>query len=335
MKQLRILTGAHAGAQIRLIPGEYRIGREDGADICVIDWRESPVVFSLDAEGVLRWRQAPAQDAEPTVTLIPDLIPIPFGDVVLAVGPEDDAWPSDVDLLRMLWIKPEPAAHVKKNAPVAQRRTLATPLVAAMLGLGMLGALFVTGAALFGAPREAEATPDPRMLEEQLANALRTAGATGLKITPEGAALVVSGMVSNAAEDVAARGVFDQVVADHSRVVRHYDVAERDCRSIKDAIGIAGVHVLYRGHGVFEISGAVPSLTEFRTALARAKNDLDQNVERIDVSVTETPSSMPEADYSEVISIAGVRYVETPDGVKHLYPQGETRKNSPTAQSDQ
>ncbi len=334
MKQLRILTGAHAGAQIRLAPGEYRVGPEDDADICVTDWHDPAIVLSLDTEGVLRWQQAPGAGAEPTVTLVPDLIPIPFGDVVLAAGPEDDSWPSDVDLLRMLWIKPQAPAAAAQPAPGETKRRIAAPLVGALIGAGMLGAILITGAALFvGAPRDADAMPDPKTLTVGIATALHSAGLAGLEVAPRGAAVMVTGMVNNAAEDVAARAVFARVAPDQSHVLRHYDIAEEDCRSLKEALGIPAVQVSYRGDGVFEVTGAVPSLSSFQVALAHAKTDLDENVKRIDVKVAETAHSMPQTEYSEVISIAGVRYVETPDGVKHLYPQPES-KSSATSSSD-
>lgn len=332
MKQLRILTGAHAGAQIRLVPGEYRIGPDDAADICVTDWDDRAIVLSLDAGGVLRWHQAPGDEAEATVTLVPDLIPIPFGDVVLAAGPEDDSWPSDVDLLRMLWIKPEAPAASASAAPGPRKRRIAAPLTAALIGAGMVGALLITGAALFvGAPREADAMPDPRTLTARIAAELHSAGIDGLDVAPRGAAVVVTGMVGNAAEDVAARAVFARVAPDQSHVLRHYDVAEEDCRSLKEALGIPGVQVAYSGAGAFEVGGTVPSLATFEAALAHAKTDLDQNVKRIDVKVTEAAHTLPQAQYSEVISIAGVRYVETPDGVKHLYPQAETKHSAPSS----
>jgi type III secretion protein D len=340
MKQLRILTGSHAGAQIRLVPGDYRVGPDDAADICVTDWRDSDIVFSLDAEGVLRWKQAPGAAAESTVTLVPDLIPIPFGDVVLAAGPEDDSWPSDVDLLRMLWMKPEApataeqAAKATQAAPGANKRRVAGPLVGALIGAGMVGALLITGVTLFvGAPREADAMADPRTLTTRIATELRAAGIAGLDVAPHGPAVVVTGMVRNAAEDVAARGVFARVAPDQNHVLRHYDVAEEDCRSLKDALGVPAVQVSYQGDGVFQVTGAVPSMSAFEAALAHAKSDLDQNVKRIDVKVSETRHSVPEPKYSEVISISGVRYVETPDGVKHLYPQAEGT-SSATSPSD-
>jgi type III secretion protein D len=55
--------------------------------------------------------------------------------------------------------------------------------------------------------------------------------------------------------------------------------------------------------------------------LARVKSDLDTNIKRIDVAVRERAAPIESAgDYTALIAIGDVRYVETPDGVKHLYP---------------
>ena len=53
MKLLRILTGHHAGAQVLLEPGTYRIGTDDDADIQITDWRGVDVLLSVEADGVV------------------------------------------------------------------------------------------------------------------------------------------------------------------------------------------------------------------------------------------------------------------------------------------
>ncbi|WP_147426733.1 type III secretion system protein [Trinickia fusca] len=340
MKQLRILTGAHSGAQIPLAPGDYRLGPDDQADVCITDWTEQGIRVSLDETGVIRWTfegdhasqhvdtmqagtdadaAAPATAAvESTVTLVPDLVPVPFGDVVLCFGPDNAPWPADVDLLRMLWIKPE-AQQVRAATGTQSQRAIGVALAG-----GMIAALLVAGATLFGArPRDAQATTNPEALAVRVGAALRTAGLNDLQAQPRGSAIVVEGMVGTAAEDVAARGIFSRLAPDQSRILRQYDVGEDDRRNLEDALGVAGVHVKYRGAGVFEVDGTVQSMTQFQAALARVKSDLDTNIQRVDVAVHEAPAPMASAgDYSALIAIGDVRYVETPDGVKHLYPAG-------------
>ncbi|MCA3931849.1 FHA domain-containing protein [Burkholderia sp.] len=48
MKLLRILTGHHAGAQVHLEPGAYRVGADDDADIQLTDWRGADVLLVVE-----------------------------------------------------------------------------------------------------------------------------------------------------------------------------------------------------------------------------------------------------------------------------------------------
>lgn len=331
MKQLRILTGAHSGAQVRLSPGAYRLGPDDGADVCITDWTEESIRIELDEAGITRWTFASVQPAddgtassaaansarESTVTLVPDLVPLPFGEIVLCIGPEASQWPADVDLLRMLWVKPE------QNDGTSGRPQLRNPrAIGVALAGGMVAAMLVVAATLFGSkPRDAQAMPSPDTLAQRIGNALHAAGLADLQAVPHGSDVIVKGMVSTAAEDVAARGVFARVSPDQDRVLRQYDVAETDRRNLEDALAVDGAHVKYRGAGIFEVGGAVRSMAQFDIALARVKRDLDTNIKRIDVAVRETPAPAESAgDYTALIAIGDVRYVETPDGVKHVYP---------------
>lgn len=357
MKQLRILTGAHSGAQVRLVPGTYRLGADDGADICITDWTETSIRIELDDAGVARWtfaqssqpahqvdtdgneRAAAGSDApavaepEDTVTLVPDLVPLPFGEIVLCIGPEQAQWPADVDLLRMLWVKPEEPALTQHG--LQNPRAIGVALAGAMIA-----AVLVAGATLFGSkPRDAQAMQSPDTLATRIASALHAAGLADLQAVARGNTVVVQGMVATAAEDVAARGVFARVSPDQDKVLRQYDVGETDRRNLEDALAIDGAHVKYRGAGVFEVEGTVSSMTQFHTALARVKTDLDSNIKRIDVAVRERPAPIESAgDYTALIAIGDVRYVETPDGVKHLYPgnaavPGEQHHATPKTQS--
>lgn len=337
MKQLRILTGAHSGAQVTLAPGAYRLGPDDAADVCITDWTEDSIRIELDDAGVTRWTFASAPpasgDAVPTgatnfaskstVTLVPDLVPIPFGEIVLCIGPEAQPWPADVDLLRMLWVKPE-------TTDASTRGQLRNPrAIGVALAGGMIAAMLVVAATLFGSkPRDAQAMPSPEALAERIDSALHAAGLADLQAVPRGNAVVVKGIVATSAEDVAARGVFARAAPDQDKILRQYDVAENDRRNLEDALAIDGAHVRYRGAGVFEVGGTVQSMSQFQSALARVKRDLDTNIKRIDVAVHEAPGAAQSAgDYTALIAIGDVRYVETPDGVKHVYPGASAATN--------
>lgn len=317
MKQLRILTGAHSGARVRLVPGVCRIGPDDEADVCITDWTERSICIEADDVGIVRWTFSQSDSAgESTVTLVPDLVPIPFGEIVICLGPEGQPWPADVDLLRMLWVKPEQAG-ASTQARVPNPRAIGVALAG-----GMIAAMLVAAATLFGSkPRDAQAMPSPDLLATRIGGALHAAGLADLQVVPRGNAVVVKGMVATASEDVVARGVFTRVAPDQDHILRQYDVAETDRRNLEDALAVDGAHVKYRGAGVFEIGGTVSSMTQFQSALSRIKHDMDANIQRIDVSVDEAPGPTESAgDYTALIAIGDVRYVETPDGVKHVYP---------------
>ena len=51
MKQLRVLTGRHAGAQLLLTALTYRNAADEQADIQIVDWPSEPLVLDIREEG--------------------------------------------------------------------------------------------------------------------------------------------------------------------------------------------------------------------------------------------------------------------------------------------
>lgn len=319
MKSLRLLTGVHSGAQISLTPGEYRIGPDEGNDICVSDWDSADLQLSVDEEGVVRARSCEPEDSDHSVALVQDFVAVPYGNTVICVGPQDAQWPSDVDMLSGLWVKPAQA-----EAPAAGRGAASGRSTLRITGLTlvgtMVGSLLVAGVVLFGtqSSQAISTAPTTDALAERISTTLNGMGLIDLAAVSRGTSVVVQGMVASAAEDVAARTMLGRI-GEH-RVARNYDVAQDVVSSIQESLAIDGARVVYRGKGVFAISGNVPSMARFKEALDRVRKDLDGNVRRIDVAVKERSAPVASTEYSEMIAIGDVRYVETPDGVKHLYP---------------
>ena len=129
MKQLRILTGIHAGATAPLGPGRYRIDADDDADIRITDWTGSSAVVEVGDSDVVTVRRLAAQaphvdasdeagtqgpeaerveDTAPVFML--DFLPMQFDQSVICIGPDDVEWPSDLALLSTL-LKPGQADH--------------------------------------------------------------------------------------------------------------------------------------------------------------------------------------------------------------------------------
>ncbi len=354
MKILRILTGTHAGIQARLTPGRYRIGKADDTDICITDWDDHEVVVEMDEAGVVKVRRfadtvaggAQADEADSVVVLVPDFVPFPFGTTVLCFGSEDAQWPPDIQLLASMYNGAGqgdaglPPGHgtdagkpVDSGRASGGRRALRTLCIAIMAGAVLvICASLVSGlvrhpqaasaAALNGRNLSTLSEREIGALTEQLNATLRQARLGNLHAQQHGNTIVVDGMALNASEDSAARVIFERFGRDG--IARHYDVAQADVAGIADSLGEDSVRVAYSGNGVFTLTGTVASLTPFEDQLERLRTDLDGNIRRIDVDVTEVPTNIPMNVYTEMISVGDTRYVQTADGVKHLFPSAAT-----------
>jgi type III secretion protein D len=320
MKLLRILTGLHAGAEIALEAGEHRIGANDDAAVRITDWRDGDLLLTIDAQGVVSARRAtpmPAEaaedpfDADGSPLLMLDFVPVPFGETALCVGPADGAWPGDLELLATLWAPPPGAEAARRGA---QRKLAA---IAAALGALVAGAL-ATGAVLASAqPRTTVRVETPDALARRLDAELKHAGHRELRVAPRGAMVVVTGMVATPADDLAVRKLFDRLAA--RRVERQYDVAQDDAQSIGESLGVAGVTVSYASGGRFRVTGDVPDLARLKAAVERVRADVGPNVAAIEVDARQSGVAPTPIRYSGMLEIGAVRYVETPDGVKHVF----------------
>ncbi|RQR49507.1 type III secretion system protein [Burkholderia sp. Bp9140] len=332
MKILRILTGTHAGIQARLTPGRYRIGKDDDTDICITDWDDAEIVIDIDDAGIVRSQRMPetpasandadAPDAGPVVVLIPDFVPFPFGVTVLCFGNEDAAWPPDIQLLASMYNGDAATAASRRTAsgpvvPNPARRAVRVISAGAMLVAFLTAGATLVYARLWPPSPGATGPRSAAALAQQINAALRDAKMADLHAQDHGATVVVDGVVPTSADDVAVRTLLARLGGD---VARAYDVAQSDVASIQDSLGIDGLRVSYAGGGIFSINGAVPSLTQFRDGLNRLRADLDGNVRRIDIDVTEAPPAIPSMVYTSMLAVGDTRYVQTPDGVKHVFP---------------
>jgi type III secretion protein D len=263
--------------------------------------------------------------------LVADFIAMPYGDIVLCVGPHDTHWPRDLDLLEGLWRTAEPDEALPQDPQPARSDAAQTGEVTAPRG----GAVRAAGVAiacttLIGAVLAAdmlfagtqsshaaniEASTDA--MARQLGDALHRAGFADLQTGVRGKHVVVRGIVNSLEDHQRARRIFEQLARD--RVVREYDIAQNDVETIRQLLGSTGARVAYAGEGVFTISGTVQSKERFGDLLEGVKADLGANVKRIDVDVREAPVPVPGIEYSEMVDTGSVRYIETPDGTKHLY----------------
>ncbi|WP_133645794.1 HrpD5 family protein [Paraburkholderia flava] len=350
MKALRVLTGTHAGAQIRLTAGTYRLGADADADICLSDWQVETLEVTLGEEGVTRLRLGGAEEV-----LLADFVAVPYGDVVFCVGPDEGEWPRDLDLLAGLWKTAEPEVatvevsadanvvdsaettaaieaaeglHAQLDAPQASRRKAMRTAGVALVCTALVVGVLATGVMLAGSQSTEAAMVrfNSTTLSKQVTEALHRAGLVDLTASPRGNKVVVSGMVATGDESEAARRVMDDLAK--GRSLREYDVAQQAVDNIQQSLGDIGARVDYKGHGVFRISGTVTSMRKFQQLLANVKPDLDSNVKRLDVDVKETRTPVPSIRYAAVVSVGNLHYIETPDGTKHLLDTTGTSKET-------
>lgn len=332
MKQLRILTGQHAGVQLRLTRQHYRIGNDDDADLQITDWTQPPLLLMFEEEG---------SDVSPALHLIndegqpadllgrlQDFLPRRFGEVVLCAGPEGATWPGDLTLMDALM---RPSAHGVANGPSgtrgqggqsggtaaviagaatarnAQPRWMISAVVAAAALLAAMSAVLSTQTAASPTPR-----PDPM---EQVAGALRQAGVQGLSVRRIDQRLVVEGLLPGSAEMARTRAALQPF--GEQQLLHRYASAADIVRQIGDALNRPGLQVAYRGQGVFAVVGESADPTGLRDEVRRISADIGPLVRRIDVAVEQT---LPTARVrmGAMLGGDGLRYVQTADGTKHL-----------------
>jgi type III secretion protein D len=308
MKQLRILTGTHAGAQLALSASTYRVGNGADYDITIDDWNDAPIELVVD-EGdkvnayVLNENQG--QAGRLMAACLDDFVPRRFLDVVLCCGPAAGAWPSDVTLLESL-MRPAPAA-------VPEQRAARWPLFTTA---GLCAVALLAGFGSIAGRQSAAAPHEPQ--ESLVAQVTRTVDGLpfrGLSVTMQGERVVVEGMLASAAQVNSARAALARFPK--SRLAHRYAAADETARSIVEALGGGGLTAAYRGGGVFVVQGQSQQTERLREASQRVAADLGSLVKRIDVEVAALPPP-DRVPIGSVMATDGLQVVETRDGAKYL-----------------
>ncbi|MEK8029345.1 hypothetical protein AACH06_00815 [Ideonella sp. DXS29W] len=313
MKQLRFLTGRHAGMNLVLSASTYRISEDTEADIQITDWSDQPLDLTIphdDETGmsaaILRWEDN--RDGEP----LADLVPRRFRDIVLCVGPTHGVeWPSDVDLLgRVLAPAPQPVPIGEPRAVSARHRlwTMCSLSVATLA----IGAAFVT---VIGSSSQAAVQREQPSALVRAQRAVDGLGLPGLTVRVDGEGVLVEGLVASPNECAMVRAALADLPAS---LVRHrYAAASDVAQSIAEALGAPGIRVSHAGAGQFVVEGAAVGAEGMQTAADRLVNDLAPLVRRIRVDVADLPPPQ-RTPTGAMLQVAGVEYVQTRDGVKHI-----------------
>lgn len=307
MKQLRILTGVHAGAQLVLKRREYRIAGDEQADIQLTDWDDTPLTLAVEDKGThvqlaLHHRDEGAPHRQ--VGVLEDFVPRRFGDVVICAGPADGAWPSDVDLMAT-WMR-------------GSTRGLNALRPTARLTWGALGAavMLIGGlAAVVSGQTATSATMAPPSPMERVQQALRSAGVAELQARQVDRRVVVEGLLPDSTQVARVRAALQPFGEDV--LLHRYAAASDVARQISDALNNPGIAVTYSGKGVFKVQGQTGDTARLREDVARIAADVGPLVTRIDVDVAEAlPAG--HARVGAMLHGDDLQYVQTADGTKHL-----------------
>lgn len=312
MKQLRILTGRHAGARIRLTHRHCTLGAGDDTDVQISDWKQQTVTLTLDeGSNVIRIALAGGTGgAAMRETQLEDFVPRCFGDIVVCAGPASDKpWPTDLQLLKRL-LREQKAARRPGPARLPSLRLLSAG--------GAAGALLLGGfiALVLHQTRLAEAREHQVPLPQRVAAALAQAGLAGLTVSgQDGSQVIVSGLVPGQAELARVRAL--TLGFGDADVVARVGTAADVGRAISDALASNSLQVAYQGDGIFVVSGEAPDVDLLRTQVTRIAQDIGPAVRRIDVVAHAAPAA-ERAHLDAMLVAPDLQYVQTRDGTKHL-----------------
>ncbi|KQV99295.1 HrpD5 family protein [Rhizobacter sp. Root1221] len=322
MKQLRILTGQHAGVYVELISTRYLISADDMADIQLLDWTSDPVILEVGPDDMISIAASSTQAGDTpsgAAAGFEDFMPKRFGDIVLCVGAAKAQWPSTIDLIERLSLPV--LSDALPAAPQRAPRSLKRRVLPVALGLVLVTAGF--GAAVANLNQNAReaalatgqnnGTAEP--LKVRIDRALAEMSIGGLEVVQGADGVTVSGLLDGPSEAHALRRRLDAFAPE--RVVHAYASAPEIAQSIAESLSQPGLKVSYRGQGTFVVTGESANVERVRETAGRVANDLAPLVRHIEVAATAAPPADLKS-LSALMTSDELQYVQTRDGVKHL-----------------
>ena len=310
MKQLRILTGLHAGAQLDLKRRQYRIGSDEAADILISDWKHDPLNLVIDEgnNAMLLALQSPdtaAADAAAAEIALEDHVPRRFAEIVLCVG-QAGAWPSDMALMSRLLRRSQ---EKKERTAKASRRAMVGATLGSLAMLAWFTALVERSA------EHAQAKVPVVPLAARVQQALSRSALAGLSVRQAGTQVIVEGLLRDTAELTRLRAALQPFGG--GQVMHKVATVTDLSQSISDALANRGLNVSYLGEGVFAVGGASTDLDRLRGSVQRIAADLGPLIKRIDLVASELPP--PErVRIGAMLAADDLQYVQTGDGTKHI-----------------
>ena len=292
------------------------MGPDAQASIRITDWTADLLALRVDAEhGVL----LESEDGE---TAWDDLSPRRFGDVVLCVGPADEAWPSDLTLLERV-LSPtstdaNPDSVAPAHAPVSDAPAPARP----RSRKGWMGvtavALLTPCALLLASTREttlaahSASSAQPPLLE-RVRLCLAQHRIDGLQLEQHDNEIIVHGIVTSANEELSTlrdlRRLSPSIHTDLS-------IAQEVIENLRESLQEPALRISYLGSNRFAIAGPAVHPERVRATADHVRSDLGGNVKDIVLDITQARLRNAKADATSALSVDELSYIESSDGTK-------------------
>jgi type III secretion protein D len=335
MTKLRVLSGEHAGASIDWICPRLKVGPSEELDVYVGDWNVQQIELQRDAEGrhVARW---PASDGDASVAgeqreggavlcLLEPWTPVRFGAVILCIGPSDEPWPDDAQLLQRCFApEPPPAPEPEPARRRPPRRRL-------LMSAAAVPVVVVAACAVMSRPESpalaaalavvAAARPDP---VQRLRKALGEEAVDGLEFELAADRIIVRGVLTSRADVDRLDHALDRLPPGFA-ISRRFVAVPEIIDRLHESIPGAGLQVVYAGRHRFEISGSVDDLAHANQAVERVAADLVEFGLRIEAALQPRQARMP-AMSGMLVDSQGTSFLRTRDGVKHIVPAAAAMK---------
>lgn len=329
-KEIRLLTGRHAGARIKLATTLMRIGNDDAADIQISDWDQPAMQLSQHEDG--RITIADTLLADSSVTL-DDFAPRRFGNIVLCAGDSSAVWPSDIALLESLLAPvpaPAPAMPMAEAAdaiipapqpPVAADMPRKTHRLrnagfagAALLAIGCAGIALpaVLHPHTGGTARALTPPPDA----EQLKTALKRLQQNDIEVQQRDGRFMVVGVATDSAAEAVVRDTLEQIAPD--QIVWRLSSVDRIDQELEESLHDASLKVRYLGNRQFAVDGVAKNTNAVRQTLEQMRGDLAPMVTHIAMQVTPDDRMAPPAEVESLLNVDDLQYLVSSDGTKHF-----------------
>ena len=308
-KQIRVLTGMHAGARLELTSGILHIGPESDADIQISDWTDAAMVLDYRDDGVITLGAAGAGH---TASQLYDLIPRRCNDIVLCIGPSDEIWPTDLDLLQRMLTPPQDVSLPQADYAEARSRASVIRWSIYAVVTAVLG-----GTAILAVSSQTPSGPPPNspagrwLTTDRIVAQLKL---PDLHTSHQGDHILVAGIVPTANDAYATTQALGRVPG--AAVETQIAAAETIVDDLQSSLGEPGLAVSYLGDGGFRIAGITNITALVQSTAERVRSDYGTAIKRLVFDLKEHGTTM--ANVSSILTDGSIQYIELADGTKNF-----------------